>query len=481
MTRPTITDANGDGHFGYGELLKSDTVDALITQHNEHAAALDTLEEGGGGGGSDFITDDGTTVTIAAPVILSEGTDADNGILSIVGGTAGQTKQVFLQENDVMHTAFEAINLVAFQQATFDTAAAPATAIAGDFEVTSTRAAGANDLTNVAVQAIATGGQTNYSFLSTAGVLRNDDTALLGPTTVDSLIIGSTVPGEDYPFYLNSTNAQSQNMVVISEGTNITPTGTDERQAINAFVQGTINTSSATTGSVNAMGLQVNVSATRSAGTDPLNNIAVQANASGGTNNYSWLSTFGTMRQDGNAVFGVVQADDLTATSSITTEDLDVGAGGGTYYLRKNGQIGGSTADTLALNSSITTFLTLLDSTTTGTAVILNATATGAHKYSVGSIPDASFLPTGFTIYDGTSGYECLHITNGSGGPGNVVILGKLALGASTGPTISSGTGSPEGVLTAPVGSLYTNVSGGASTTLYVKTSGAGNTGWTAK
>lgn len=44
-----------------------------------------------------------------------------------------------------------------------------------------------------------------------------------------------------------------------------------------------------------------------------------------------------------------------------------------------------------------------------------------------------------------------------------------------------TGTGSPEGVVTADMGSLYTNLSGGASTTLYVKTSGSGNTGWTAK
>jgi hypothetical protein len=46
---------------------------------------------------------------------------------------------------------------------------------------------------------------------------------------------------------------------------------------------------------------------------------------------------------------------------------------------------------------------------------------------------------------------------------------------------IKAGVGSPEGVETAPVGSLYLNLSGGTSTTLYVKTSGTGNTGWTAK
>lgn len=42
-------------------------------------------------------------------------------------------------------------------------------------------------------------------------------------------------------------------------------------------------------------------------------------------------------------------------------------------------------------------------------------------------------------------------------------------------------TGSPEGVLTAAVGSLYLRSNGGANTTLYVKESGTGNTGWVAK
>ena len=44
-----------------------------------------------------------------------------------------------------------------------------------------------------------------------------------------------------------------------------------------------------------------------------------------------------------------------------------------------------------------------------------------------------------------------------------------------------TGSGTPEGSVAAPVGSLYTNSAGGASTTLYVKTSGTGTTGWTAK
>jgi hypothetical protein len=44
-----------------------------------------------------------------------------------------------------------------------------------------------------------------------------------------------------------------------------------------------------------------------------------------------------------------------------------------------------------------------------------------------------------------------------------------------------SGIGSPEGVVVAAVGSLYTRTDGGAGTTLYVKESGTGNTGWVGK
>ena len=46
---------------------------------------------------------------------------------------------------------------------------------------------------------------------------------------------------------------------------------------------------------------------------------------------------------------------------------------------------------------------------------------------------------------------------------------------------IHRGEGSPEGVVEAPVGHLFLRSDGGATTTLYVKTSGVGTTGWTAK
>jgi hypothetical protein len=46
---------------------------------------------------------------------------------------------------------------------------------------------------------------------------------------------------------------------------------------------------------------------------------------------------------------------------------------------------------------------------------------------------------------------------------------------------ITWGADSPEGVVTASVGAIYLRTNGSTTTTLYVKTSGTGNTGWTAK
>ena len=43
------------------------------------------------------------------------------------------------------------------------------------------------------------------------------------------------------------------------------------------------------------------------------------------------------------------------------------------------------------------------------------------------------------------------------------------------------GSGTPEGVVTAPVGAVFHRTNGGAGTSFYVKESGTGNTGWVAK
>lgn len=44
MSRSTITISRTGIHWGAGQILSPQSVDNLVLQHNEHAAALDTLE-----------------------------------------------------------------------------------------------------------------------------------------------------------------------------------------------------------------------------------------------------------------------------------------------------------------------------------------------------------------------------------------------------------------------------------------------------
>lgn len=61
---------------------------------------------------------------------------------------------------------------------------------------------------------------------------------------------------------------------------------------------------------------------------------------------------------------------------------------------------------------------------------------------------------------------------------GGLDVDGSITLNSTAG--VYHGTGSPEGVQVAAVGSLFLRTNGGSGTTLYVKESGSGNTGWTA-
>lgn len=64
---------------------------------------------------------------------------------------------------------------------------------------------------------------------------------------------------------------------------------------------------------------------------------------------------------------------------------------------------------------------------------------------------------------------------------GGYPLLKESAFAVGIGAYLFFGAGSPEGSRAAPVGSLYLRTNGGANTTLYVKESGSGNTGWVAK
>jgi hypothetical protein len=121
----------------------------------------------------------------------------------------------------------------------------------------------------------------------------------------------------------------------------------------------------------------------------------------------------------------------------------------------------------------------------------LNAGSTGASQVGLSISPTISqdvTKPVGYTAAlinvtettAGTGAKKLIDAQVGSTSKFTVDNTGKVTLSGTT-ATISSGTGTPEGAVIAPVGSMYTRTDGGAGTTLYIKKVGAGNTGWAAK
>lgn len=94
-------------------------------------------------------------------------------------------------------------------------------------------------------------------------------------------------------------------------------------------------------------------------------------------------------------------------------------------------------------------------------------TAVADNTYDIG----ASGATRPRTVYVGTEVIS----------PSVVATAGSLYVNTGKTVKIVSGNGTPEGAITASVGSLYMRTDGGANTTLYVKESGTGNTGWVAK
>jgi hypothetical protein len=92
---------------------------------------------------------------------------------------------------------------------------------------------------------------------------------------------------------------------------------------------------------------------------------------------------------------------------------------------------------------------------------------------SVLSNPTMTLRPgTGQTVAN-------LRWTDSSGNEkGNIdPVSGAISIG---GPKLLGGSGSPEGAVAAPVGSIYMRSDGGSGTSVYNKESGTGNTGWVA-
>ena len=167
------------------------------------------------------------------------------------------------------------------------------------------------------------------------------------------------------------------------------------------------------------------------------------------------------------------------------------------YNDNHNGAVGMGSAVVLGWNGGDGTgaLLTYLAQQSTNVIQFDADTNANADDYTLKS-------PDGITGTDRSGGDLTLSSGDSTGSGSAVIILSTSAAGSTgtttrtaaervrissagiqlnSGPIWASGTGSPEGVVTAGIGSIYSRTDGGASTSLYVKESGTGNTGWTAK
>jgi hypothetical protein len=118
------------------------------------------------------------------------------------------------------------------------------------------------------------------------------------------------------------------------------------------------------------------------------------------------------------------------------------------------------------------------DNTNTGWVNYANSPGTVFFRGS-GTPEGAVTAPVG-SVYqrsNGGAGTSIYVKETGAGNTGWVAYVSATAVAA----LVQTGAGTPEAAVTAPVGTLFLRTNGGASTTLYVKESGAGNTGWVAK
>lgn len=191
------------------------------------------------------------------------------------------------------------------------------------------------------------------------------------------------------------------------------------------------------------------------------------------TTNISVVGTTGALNCTDNSFINCA----FLGLANTSTYVIAIGTAGGAYKTKiENCKFikPTSTSSILLTNQTNTLIMDCVDLVTydTPTYADVSITNNSGNAYSVR------------TSINGANTFNPL--TNNTGTIGNASLIWS-SVAATTllvGPSsvqFTSGAGTPEGVVTAPVGSLYTRTNGGANTTLYIKESGTGNTGWVAK
>lgn len=109
------------------------------------------------------------------------------------------------------------------------------------------------------------------------------------------------------------------------------------------------------------------------------------------------------------------------------------------------------------------------------------AGASGGGAVSVNYLVEGNTSTNGLQVYDGAGNMKSWLNGDGSGRfASGIYSTNNGFYNSSSLIRWTTGTGSPESAVTAPIGSIYSRIDGGTDTSLYRKESGSGNTGWVA-
>lgn len=321
---------------------------------------------------------------------------------------------------------------------------------------------------------IAVSGQSNVVADSTSDTLTlvaGTNVTITTDASTDSITInasgggGGTPGGSDGQVQYNNGGSFGGMSGTTWDDTNLTLTVASATQTANNPVLDLSQTWN--NGAVSFEGIKLDVTDTASAGSSALLDLHV-----GGSSMFK-VGKDGTITVDGDDTGTIGYRSDIDMVLLG-----DVAGGAGTVGIATVG------AGNIGVVNSVNNFVAWTDNTPAATvdlALYRDAAATLAQRNGT----NAQTVRVYETFTD-ASNYERLSISAASGT--NVIkpeaagtgTASKLDLYLTDAVKITSGTGSPEGAVTAPVGSIYSRTDGGTNTTIYRKESGTGNTGWVA-
>ena len=198
----------------------------------------------------------------------------------------------------------------------------------------------------------------------------------------------------------------------------------------------------------------------------------------------------GSLSANSAVWFPVYDAGATTETYRVSFETLGTVLGAGSVV---DGDKGDHERDIKINSNQLLNLPCVVEKRRTSNNVS-NGASTSAY-ITTAAISSCSFVGnvgishTHYLLHDNNVGTtsKCVLVGNSSDGGGFGAVSATFladcqSYATGNGTTgVVTGSASPESSITAPVGWLYLRTGGGASTTLYVKESGTGNTGWVAK